>query len=187
MVNLQIGRPVALPAGITTLLLVAGAASFCSEVAPATGAPARVRLEDASPSMDDLLDRFLASLAARDKAALRRLRVTEDEYRRLILPGSVDPGQALRAYRDDVNKYFWDTLNGKSIYYEANLLYEMGGHQYRVKDVTFRKGTKSYATYKGYKQLSLVLENEHGQIGHLDTGSIAEVDGQFKFISFIRD
>ena len=137
--------------------------------------------------MNDLLEHFLAALASKDRQALHRLRVTEDEYLRLILPGSVDPGQALRSYRDDVNKYFWNTLNGKSVYYEANLLYEMGGHRYRIKDVTFRKGTKTYATYKAYKQIALVLENDQGQTGYLDTGSIAEVDGQFKFISFIRD
>jgi hypothetical protein len=146
------------------------------------------RLENASPSADALIHRFLEALDNQDAATLRHLRVTESEYRSIILPGTVPPGAPRRHYRDDVSEYFWGTLNGKSAGYEKNLLDTVGGHgPSKVKTISYAKGEQQYADYKAYKQLRLVVEDGAGHEFDIRTGSIAEIDGQYKFISFIRD
>jgi len=146
------------------------------------------RLENASPSAEDLIRRFLEALDNKDPAALRHLRATESEYRNIIVPGTVAPGAPPRHYREDVSRYFWGTLNGKSAAYEKNLIDTEGGRgPTKVKSVSYKKGTTRYADYTAYKQLRLVVENGSGEKREIWTGSIAEVDGQYKFISFIRD
>src|SRR5207244_1328672 len=85
------------------------------------------RLENASPSADDLIRRFVDALDKQDAAALRHLRTTESEYRNIILPGTISPGTPARKYREDVSRYFWGALNGKSAGYEKYLLDTAGG------------------------------------------------------------
>ena len=146
------------------------------------------RFENASPSVDDLIRRFLEALDKKDAAALRHLRTTESEYRNIILPGTVSPGTPRRQYREDVSRYFWGALNGKSAGYEKYLLDTAGGRgPTKVKSVSYKKGETRYADYTAYKQLRLVVEDGTGQEHEIWSGSIAEVDGQYKFISFIRD
>ena len=145
------------------------------------------RLDNAAPSREALIERFLESLRTKDGAALHALRVTKEEYLGLILAGSVEPGQPLRHWPDDANRYFWEGFDLKSRYYELYLIGEFGGRTYRVQSLDFDKGTKTYATYQAYRQLRLVLADEAGKDVSLATGSIADVGGQWKFISFIRD
>jgi len=154
---------------------------------PMTSRGRTAPLKGGASSTDDLIERLLVSLKNNDAAALRGLRVTQDEYLRVILPGSVKPGEPVRHWPDDASQYFWGQLDAKSIYSEEALLQLFGGHTYRVKAVRWDKGTQQYATYQAYKQLRLDLVGEDGQEAHLETGSIAEVDGRFKFISFRRD
>jgi len=113
--------------------------------------------------------------------------VSEQEYLRVIVPGTVKPGDPPKKLPDRTVEYFWGELNTKSIYSEENLMELFGGHTYRKTAVRWDKGIQEYATYKAYKQLRLDLESDAGTNAHLETGSIAEVDGRFKFISFKRD
>ncbi|HYR96283.1 MAG TPA: hypothetical protein VEM57_06065, partial [Candidatus Binatus sp.] len=75
----------------------------------------------------------------------------------------------------------------KSVYSEANILAGFGGHHYRLKHFDFTKGSRQYATYTAYKQVQVTVEDEAGTEKDIRTGSIAEVNGRYKFISFIRD
>ena len=165
--------------------------------APAlTNALAGVQSEDAAPqfhftngeaSIDSLIEKFRQALVDKDKNLLRSLRVTEDEYRNFIMPGSVDEGRPRAQYTEQASEYFWGILNGRSIYSEANLLHDFGGHEIKFTKVEYRKGVQKYRDYTAYKQLILTVENENGEPEVMKIGSIAEVDGQFKFISFVRD
>ena len=146
-----------------------------------------VRLADGEPSIDSLLEKFRGALVTNDKTALRRLRVTEDEYRNLIMPGSVDPGTPRPSYNEQASRYFWGILNGKSIYTEANLLHEFGGKDFAIDSVEYRKGVKKYRDYTAYKQLTLMVKHPGEESERMRIGSIAEVDGQYKFISYVRD
>jgi hypothetical protein len=170
---------------------IAGALAFAAIIvttatAVAVRQPAR-KLQNSAPSIEVLVERFLAAIAAQDRQALHHLRVTEAEYLETILPGNVPKGQALRDWPADVKRFYWNLLNDKSAVYEAHLLTVFGGRRYRAKSMAYDKGTQEYATYNAYKQLRLELEDSEGTSMRLATGSIAEVNGKFKFISFVRD
>jgi hypothetical protein len=145
------------------------------------------KLVNAAPSEAALIERFLRVLAERDRDAFGRLRLTEAEYREIILPGNVEPGQPFRNYPEEVSRYAWQNLNTRSLYHEDNLLVSFGGRNLTVKAVEYDKGTKKYASYTAYKQIRLTLLDADGAEVKLATGSIAAIDGQYKFISFIRD
>jgi hypothetical protein len=175
--------------GLATLMVLAAlvlAPRPGSRPADAARRPA-AKLEGGVSSQAALVERFLEALRQNDASALHGLRVTETEYLSTILPGSVEPGQPIRAWPPDANQYFWGILDTKSRYSEAHLLEEYGGRIYHLKATEFAKGTKTYATYDAYRQLRLVLTGEDGEDVRLSTGSIAELGGQWKFISFVRE
>jgi hypothetical protein len=149
-----------------------------------TSKPPPLQLSNAAPSIDVLVDQFLHALEGKDFAALERLRVTQTEYLVFILPGSVEPGKPPQQYPPTPSAYYWGTMNTKSIYTLRSILAGYGGRHYTRKQIRFAKGTQEYAWYKAYKKLHLTLEDDQGQAVEIDTGSIAEVNGQFKFISF---
>ena len=158
--------------------------------ATATEAPTDgiAQLRYAAPSQDALIRRALRALGEKDARTLRLLRVTESEYRNIILPSTVPPGSPPRHYRDDVSDFFWRLLDTKSAMYEQYLLNTVGGRGLsRVKDRQYAKGKTQYAGYTAYKQVRLVVEDGSGQQEEMATGSIVEIGGRFKFMSFIRD
>jgi hypothetical protein len=156
-------------------------------VPAAPAAEGTATLESGAPSREALVERLLAALRATDAEALHRLRVTRSEYTGLILPGTVPEGEAVRTWPENVTEYFWRVLDQKSLYYERHLLEQFGGRTLRVKSLDFDKGTRRFATYRAYRQVRLTLEDDTAREVELATGSIAEVAGTFKFISFIRD
>ena len=91
------------------------------------GTPA-ARLEHAAPSIDRLIEDFVQAINDRDKVRLRQLRVSQEEYLGVILPGSVGPGERRPRYNQEEAEYLWGMLNGKSVYVEANLIASFGGH-----------------------------------------------------------
>jgi len=167
------------------LLLLATSRSFSGATPAAEGPSTTVR--GGATSADELITRFLQALRDKDQEVLRGLRVTESEYREIVMPGHVPVGKPLRKQPEDVTELAWRLLNTKSVYYELSLLEEFGGHGYEVKDVEYERGTQSYATYTAYKQLRLMLQRDDGQEVELRTGSVADIAGQFKFVSYIRD
>jgi len=154
---------------------------------PAQAPVASLRLEAAEPSIDALLEKFRQALEAKDKTLLRSLRVSQQEYLGVILPGSVDEGAPRASYDEQARKYFWSVLDTKSIYSEAGLLSSYGGRPLKLTNVEYRKGIKKYRDYTAYKQLTLTFDDGSPDPEHVRLGSIAEVDGQYKFISFVRD
>src|SRR5215470_11309192 len=99
--------------------------------------PAHFVLSDASPSIDALIARVLEALAKKDAEALRRLRVTENEYRTFLLPGGGEPGQPVPAYDEESSKYAWDMVNANSSYSVEGILQRLGGRKYTVKEVSY--------------------------------------------------
>jgi hypothetical protein len=167
------------------LLIVAALALVAPPPAPRVAAAPR--LAGAAPSIDALVARFLRVLANGDWAKLERLRVSEGEYLDIILPGNVEPGEAPRRFPPAKREFFWSLLDGKSRYAEAALLAEHGGRPYRAREVHFRKGTKRYAGFTAHRRLALTVEDAEGSRHELHTGSVAEVSGGYKFVSFVRD
>lgn len=150
--------------------------------------PRSARLDQwAAPSIEALVERLLSALAVKDAAALERLRISEDEYFAIIVPGSVDPGQPPQRMARTAAQYWWDEMDGKSRYWGLHLLDEFGGRTLKVKKIAWGKGEKEYAWFTGYRQLRAVLEDQEGKEMALETGSVARVRGRFKFVSYVRD
>lgn len=142
------------------------------------------QLTDGAPSVDALLDQFLASLAANDEQALNRLRVTEQEYRRIIIPGTVKPGEQPREVAETPSVFFWQMIDQKSQDVGRLILKRYGGRAYTRKDVTYTKGVRKFAWYTALGEVRLEIEDEQGKRQTLSTGTIAEVNGTYKFIGF---
>jgi hypothetical protein len=138
-------------------------------------------------SQRELIDELLQALQKKDVHALRRLRVTETEYRDVILPGNVPPGQPPRNLVATWKDYAWANLNDRSTVHEERLLGDYGGQALSRMEFSFEDGEQEYAGYKAYRQLRLKVRNSDGAERELRTGSIAEVAGKYKFISFNRD
>ena len=118
---------------------------------------------------------------------MERLRVSESEYRGLIVPGSVEPGAPAQRLGEEASRYFWEDLNAKSVYTRNDLLRRFSGHSLERVGFRFDKGERRFANHVAHRRLVLELRDADGEVHDLRTGSIAEVDGRFKFISFIRD
>lgn len=146
----------------------------------------QVRLTDATSSPQELIDAFLHALETKNLDGLHRLRVTEAEFKDIILPGFVPPGEQPRTYPDYYTDYAWQRIDSRCYYYERFLLAQFGGHHYTVKDARYAKGTREYATYRTLKQLRLTLDADGKEV-HLGTGSIVEVSGRYKFASFVYE
>ena len=170
----------------TSFVLMLGVAGLGSRNMMPTPARAAQTLDASASSVEELVGRLLDALEKKDLDALRRLRVSESEYKGIILAGHVPVGQPFRNFPADVVDFAWKTLNTKSLYYERYLLEQHGGRSYELKDVRFERGTAEFAGYRAYKQLRLSLVRDGSPV-ELATGSIAEVGGQYKFASFIRD
>jgi len=149
-----------------------------------TSGDSDLHLTGGAPSIDTLLDQFLAALAARDAQAMHRLRVTEKEYREIIIPGTVKPGEPLREVSDLNSQFFWSMLNQRSEDVGRGIMKRWGGHTYTRKALRFTRGNRQFAAYTAHGDVRLQVEDERHATGELWVGAIAEVAGQYKFISF---
>jgi len=149
-----------------------------------TGPP--IKLSGGAPSVDVLLDEFLAAVEHKDLAALERLRLTKEEYTRIIVPGQVRKGQPPLQTFEKANDVFWGMMNTRSRYTIESLVNEHGGRHYVRRQLEFTEPTREFAWYTAYGGVELTLWNDQGQDYELATGWIAEVDGSYKFIAFSR-
>jgi hypothetical protein len=168
---------------VGAVLITATASRAQAEAAHPAPAP-KLKLTDGARSIDGLLEQFQSALDAKDENALRKLRVTEREYREIIIPGTVKPGQPPREVAPTPSVFFWQMIDQKSDDVARHLIELFGGHKTRRISVKFTKGTREFAWYKSHGDVQLTLQDEQGRERELRTGAIAEVDGRFKFIGF---
>ena len=184
---------VALLTGISLVTLTAqrGATSETNAVRvaeeraaqPKPGPP--IALSGGAPSIDALIDEFLDAVERKDFDAVHRLRVTKDEYLGIIVPGTVDKGQPPRQISEQPREFFWALTDRKSRYAADNIVEHFGGLLFTAHALRFSKGSSSYLWYTTYGQVRLDLRTpENPDVLHLRTGSIAEVDGRYKFLAF---
>jgi hypothetical protein len=176
---------------VALLVLTGGCSSgnddVTAKVADA-GAKPPITLTGGAPSIDTLLDEFLAAVEQKDKDALHRLRLTKAEYTEIIVPGEVPTGQPPRQTFEQVNDVFWGMLDTKSRYTADAIVNDFGGRHYVERQLELTYGNpREWAWYTGHGEVRLRLKDETGQPYELRTGWIAEVDGRFKFIGFNWD
>lgn len=144
-------------------------------------------LSGGAASIDALLDQFLAAVTAGDLEALNRLRVTDQEYGSIIVPGMVAKGEPPRATFEKVNSVFFGMLNTRSHYAAQALIDRFKGKTLTRRELSFTKGVQDWAWYTARGDTFLVVTDEQGERYEFKTGWIAEVDGRFKFIGFNWD
>ena len=101
------------------------------------------------------------------------------------LPGAVEKGQPAQTLDDQSSQFAWDMLNTKSLYAGQAIVTNFGGRHYTLKNVQYAKGQHQYAWYATYNTTVLTLEDDAGGMRELTLGSIADVDGQFKFVGLL--
>lgn len=148
-----------------------------------------IGLEGGAESIDALLDRMLEALERQDEDALRRLSVTEEEYRRIIVPGRVDKGaQRLRNPAERNVDYFWSTMAFKSALYASNLVKTYGGRKYAERKLELTKPSNEWAWYTAHGEVRLLLLPAEGDEKLLlQAGWIVEVGGVYKFLTYEYD
>jgi len=151
---------------------------------PANGAP-RITLEDAASSRDELISRFLAGLAANDRDAMERLLINKHEYVQLILPGSVAPDREPQIMPERKAEFFFGYLDTRSRYFLKSLLARLGGKPLELVRIDVAR-IQPYLWYTALRSPTLHLEHE-GRPVEIALGSIAEFNGQFKFLSYYVD
>ena len=146
-----------------------------------------VGLRDGARSVDELMQDLVLAIRENDADALRRLRVSEQEYRQIIVPGSAEPGEPPRQYSADFEDYLWGALDAKNRHSERDLLTQWGGRVLSVEEASFQRGVRAYRGYTAHSRLNLTLKDDHGAKVSFEMGSVAQVGNRYKFISFMRD
>ena len=154
---------------------------------PGQSSPAPSKLTGGAASVEALADALLEALHQGDEAALQRLRVNEDEYRTIIAPGTVAPGQPLRRVSLEATGFFWRLLATRSGDYARILLRDFGGKPWQREEIVFTKGRQPYATYTALGELRLTVRAPDGTSAVVRTGTVAEVGGSHKLIGFNWD
>jgi hypothetical protein len=185
------------PRGAYTLAIATlVVAALCGGCTPETGAETQASLRsqpqqavarpqplvDAAPSLDALLDQFVDAVQRNDESALHALRVTEAEYTGIIVPWTVPAGQPQRQVPEQSTRFYWTLLDAKSRDLVRLLLDQHGGKKLRRTTAEYTKGVQTYGGYTAYGQLRLHVLDEEGKDVLLRAGTIAEVNGQYKFI-----
>lgn len=137
--------------------------------------------------MDALLDRFIEAVQRSDKEALNSLRLTREEYEEIIVPGRVPPGSPPRQVTRMVTRHFWEMLDYKTSLFVDVLLERFGGKTLERGEVRFTKKPESYDWYRTWGQVRQTATEPDGTVHVVKTGSIAEVGGRYKFVSFQWD
>jgi hypothetical protein len=138
-------------------------------------------LTNTHASADAVATAVLRAYAARDRAALERLALSESEFRGHVWPEL----PAARPERNLPFSYVWGDLRQKSEQTLAGLLAEHGGHRYELVAVTFASSTPS-ATYTVHREATFKVRDAEGQERDLRLcGSFLEKDGHWKVFSYV--
>jgi hypothetical protein len=145
-----------------------------------TGRPAPARpLQHPSRSVDELMTKMLAALEARDLPGLEQLRVTEAEHTELLWP-------EFPAKDHNVQPNFaWDMLNSRSHIGAGRAIGDYGGQELILVGVEFIRDTERYPSFVLHRGTLVHARTQTGDRIDLPfLGSVLELDGQFKFLSF---
>lgn len=140
------------------------------------------------PSEEALLDELVAAIAARDKGAMDRLRVSAAEYRDVIIPGTAPVGRTMQGPLSDKKfNFFWSMLDRKSRDYADVILHEFGGRHWRRVRHWYAGDQTQYSGYRALDQVRIAVVDEQGQPATIRCGAVADVRGTYKFIGFQYD
>jgi hypothetical protein len=140
-------------------------------------------LANAQVSPEALSRNFLKALANKDMESIKALRLTKDEFCQYVFPEL--PSSKMPNVTCD---FVWQQATLKSLSGLSEMYPEHQGKRYEFVALRFEKGIDNYPTYKVHKETHLVVKDETGQQQELRLfGSILEMDGRYKLISFVID
>jgi adenine-specific DNA methylase len=145
--------------------------------------PGTRSLANAQASAEALSRNFLKALANKDMESIKALRLTKDEFCQYVFPEL--PSSKLPNVTCD---FVWQQATLKSLSGLSEMYPEHQGKKYEFVALRFEKGTDSYPTYNVHKETHLMVKDETGKQQELRLfGSILEMDGRYKLISFVID
>jgi len=141
-------------------------------------------LEPAYDSPDALAQAVLGGFAAGDAGALRRVALTEAEFRQRVWPEL----PASRPERNLPFSYVWGDLQQKSNSSLARLLARYRGQRFTLASVRFEDRT-AYQTYVVHRESVFSVRDEAGgEARELRLcGSMIEQAGRWKVFSYVVD
>lgn len=141
-------------------------------------------LPNSTESVDALARAVLDAVARRDKGALRRLALDEEEFRRYVWPEL----PASRPERNTPFSYIWGDLRSKSDAGLRETIAAHGGQAYELETVRFRGETTQYHTFVVHRDSALAVRHRDGHRELLQLfGSVIERHGRFKVFSYVVD
>ncbi len=144
----------------------------------------RTPLAGGASSPEALAVLVLSALEQRDAVALRRLALSEREFREHIWPEL----PAARPERNLPFSYVWGDLRQKSDGALASTLAEYGGRRFELVSVRATGETTQYSSFLVRRQTELTVRDEGGNTSQLRLfGSLLAKDGVYKVFSFVVD
>lgn len=157
---------------VAVLLVAALALGACGGGGP--------RFDQTFDSPRALAAAVLAGLEARDRAALERLALSEEEFREQVFP-------EMPAWGKIPMEYVWGDLRQKSENQLAGVLDALGGKAFTVEEVLFDGGATAYETFVVHRKPRLVVrERSSGEKRDIAIfGSVIEHEGRYKLFSYV--
>lgn len=142
-------------------------------------------LEWGLDSPQAVAEAVVAALDARDRPALERLSVNEQEFRDLVWPRQ----PAARPERNIPWEYAWRSLAARSRYQLAGRLGEwVRGRRATVVGVTFAGETTDYGAYRVHRRSVVTLRDAAGRVETIRVfGSLIEQGGRYRVFSYVVD
>ena len=155
------------------------AASAAPAVSGARLATGERRLFHAASSIEDLVRQVLAAVEAEDMQGLTDLRVTEREHNELLWPEF--PARDHNVQLD----FAWDMLNTRSHTNQGRAIGTWRGKGLEFVAVRFEREIERYRTFVAHRGTVVTARTAAGEEVEVRfIGSILELDGQFKVVSY---
>jgi hypothetical protein len=140
------------------------------------------RLSNACDSIEGLGKQVLEAVYNKDIERLKAIAITPEEYELYIWPQS--PISKIKKWQENydfVQKQQF-SRSGLSL---RQMLARYGGRQYTLIRVRFADDTTDHTIYRAHRDARLIAISPEGKEVELNLfGSIVEMDGQFKIMSF---
>jgi hypothetical protein len=141
------------------------------------------QLSNAASSPEELMIRLIDATSRDDVPAIKNLRITKDEFCTYIwpeLPGSKVPNVSC--------DFAWDQATLKSLSGLTRMLDQHRGRKYEFISLRFPGAPEHHESIVVHKAPTVSLRDEKGIVHEIRiSGSILEMDGQFKLFGFVVD
>ncbi|MBL8151080.1 MAG: hypothetical protein JNN15_14225 [Blastocatellia bacterium] len=149
------------------------------EVATSTpSVPSRLLL-NSQPSPQALANKVLEKLTAKDRAGLKALVITQEEFCNYLwpeFPAYGTPGATC--------DWVWGMDEAKSNSSLGGAINRLGGKEFKLLAIDFKEKPQIYKTYKIHMHPLVTVQVDGEELKGEVFGPVVELDGQYKLYSF---